>query len=163
MPSCHNWVRAIRRAERSDPTWGPLLLYLPAENIQHRALSMYPPTDFSTRHTGGPLFLYPLAEKAIVALPFGRNLPKAYQNLQKLTPGHPLLPKKPTKTNPNLPKLTKNVPKTYQNQTLATPSLPKPAKTLKLAFQSSLPTFPSTIFQPSPPNFPSNLPFQTSL
>ena len=73
MPSCHHWVRAIRRAERSRPSWGPLLLYLPAENIQHRPLLMYPLTDFSTRPTGGPLLLYPLAKKALIPLPPGRK------------------------------------------------------------------------------------------
>ena len=73
MPSCHHWVRAIRRAEHPRPSWGPLLLYLPAENIQHRPLLMYPLTDFSTRPTGGPLSLYLLAEKTLVAVPSGRK------------------------------------------------------------------------------------------
>ena len=72
-PSCHPWVRAIRRAERPRPGWEPLLLYLPAENIQHLPVSIYPLTDVSTRPTGGPLLLYPLAEKALIPLPPGRK------------------------------------------------------------------------------------------
>ena len=142
MPSCHHWVRAIRRAERADPTWGPLLLYLPAENIQHRPLLMYPLTDFSTRPTGGPLLLYPLAEKtiiplppgrkystsaliavpferffasgALVALPSGRKGPCRSTFWPKFTTTYQNLPK----TCQNLPKPTPShplVPKTYQN------------------------------------------------
>ena len=149
MPSCHHWVRAIRRADRPRPSWGPLLLYLPAENIQHRPLLMYPLTDFSTRPTGGPLLLYPLAEKALIPLPPGRKYSTsaliaipfdrffASGALVALPSGRKgpcrsTFWPKPTKTYQKLPKTIKNLPKPTKTNPWPSPppqNIPKPTQT----------------------------------
>ena len=85
MASSHPWVRAIRRAGRSRPCWGPLSLYPQAEKMHDLPLSIYPRSEKmhdrpcrSTLWPIRPLSLYPLADSdrrnarsALVVLPFG--------------------------------------------------------------------------------------------
>ena len=135
MPSCHHWVRAIRRAERARSRKPPLLLYLPAENIQHRPLLMYPPTDFSTRPTGGPLLLYTLAEKARIPLPPSRKYSTSAliaMPFDRFFASGALVPlpsgrKGPCRSTfwPKPTKTYQKLPKTYQNLPPAIRSSPK--------------------------------------